>query len=136
MKTYTKFLNVILVFTTLIPLTLGVLCLFDPPGALEFFGLKSLNSDSKKILIVLGGFVLASTILPILAVLWLIKGNAEGFTLAYLVGFIGVIRGLLMLLDFNSNNISGATLAATPIVIGLVILLLTYFASRQHTQHV
>ena len=131
MKGFTKILTVILVFTTLIPLTVGMLCLFDPPGALEFFGLKSLSGDSKKVLIVLGGFVLATTVLPILSVVWLIKGKAEGFTLAYIVGFVTLARGLLMLLNFNSNKISDATLTATPIIIGLVILLLTFFAGKQ-----
>ena len=136
MKIFTKILCVILVFTTLIPLIVGMLCLCDPPGALEFFGLKSLTSESKKVLIVLGGFVLASAVLPIIAVIWLIKGKAEGITMAYIVGCIGVIRGLLMLLEFNINNSADATLSFTPIVIGVIILLFTFFAGRQHTQQI
>ena len=132
MKGPTKILNVILVFTTLIPLTVGMLCLFDPPGALEFFGLKSLNIESKKVLIVLGGFVLATAVLPIVAVVWLIKGKEEGYTMAYIVGVIGMARGILMLPVIDLHDISDATLALTPIVIGCIIVLLTFIAGRQH----
>ena len=136
MKIFTKILCVILVFTTLIPLIVGMLCLCDPPGALEFFGLKSLTSDSKKALIVLGGFVLASAVLPILAVIWLVKGKAEGITLAYIVGCIAIIRGLLMLLNFNINNTADYPVSFTPIVVGVIILLFTFFAGRQHAQQI
>lgn len=131
MKIYTKILCVILVFTTLIPLTIGMLCLLNPPGALEFFGLKSLTSDYKKVLIIMGGFILASAVLPVLAAVWLIQGKDHGLALAYTVGFISVVRGLLMLVNFNIHDIADATISFTPIVIGVLILLITYFADKQ-----
>jgi hypothetical protein len=132
MKSPTKILIAILAITSLIPLKVGILCLFDQSKALQFFGLESLSADLEKIFFVLGGFVLASIVMPILSILWLIKRKTEGFILAYIVGFVAFIRGILTLLNFNTHKIDDTRLTVTPLVIGFLILMLTFIASKQH----
>jgi len=132
MKSLTKILIAILAITNLIPLKVGILCLFDQSKALQFFGLESPSTDLSKIFLVLGGFVLASIVMPILSILWLIKRKAEGFILAYVVGFVAFMRGILTLLNFNIHKIDDTWLTVTPIVIGFLILMLTFIASKQH----
>jgi hypothetical protein len=136
MKSLTKILVVILAITSLIPLKVGILCLFDQSNALKFFGLELLSPDLEKILFVLGGFVLASIVMPILSIVWLIKGKTEGFTLAYIVGFIAFARGILTLINFDSYKIDGTRLTVTPIVIGFLISIVTLIASKQRVNKV
>ena len=131
MRSLTKILIAILLITSLIPVAVAVFCLFDHTKALEFFGLQIRSADLEKIFFVLAGFVLSTVVIPVLAVIWLIKGRPGGITLAYLAGFIALARGILTLIKFNSHNIHDTKLSATPIAIGLLILLLTFIASRQ-----
>ena len=90
----------ILAITSLIPLKIGILCLYDQETAVEFFALESLTNDLKKILFVLGGFILASIAMPILSIIFLIKRRAGGIILAYVVGFVAFIRGILTFFNF------------------------------------
>ncbi|MFT3911521.1 MAG: hypothetical protein QM737_19005 [Ferruginibacter sp.] len=131
MKILTKLLVAMLAITSLIPVKLGMLCLFDQQGAAEFFDVKSVSPGIEKIFFVLGGFVLATLVIPVLSIIWLIKRKNEGFVLAYLTGFISLARGMLMLINFNSNKIDGTRITVTPIIIGFVILLLTFVAGKQ-----
>ena len=135
MKTSTKILIGILIITTLIPVLVGVYCLFDQPQALQFFGLKEISPDLEKVFFVLGGFMLGSVVMPILAIVWLTKGKREGYVLAYMVGFIGFVRGILTLVNFNMYEIDEAKLFVTPLVIGLLIMALTFAASRNQVRN-
>ena len=131
MKSLTIILIAILAITSLIPLKIGILCLYDQATAVEFFALESLTNDLKKLLFVLGGFILASIAMPILSIIFLIKRRAGGIILAYVVGFVAFIRGILTFFNFNSHQIEGTRLTATPIVIGIIILMLTFMTSKQ-----
>lgn len=133
MKITTKILIGILMLTTLIPIMISKICLFDHDKAVEFFGLSSLTADLDKILFVLGGFILASCALPVLSIVRLMQRKNDGFTLAYLVGLIGILRGLLTIVNFSSESISGGRLTITPIVVGAVIVLFTFIAKKQGT---
>ena len=72
-------------------------------------------------------------VMPVLAIFWLIKGKREGFTLAYIVGLMAFGRGVLTLINFDRNQIDEARLSVTPIVVGFVILLVTFIAAKQRT---
>lgn len=134
MKIFTKILIIVLGLTTLIPIMIGKLCLFDHPKALEFFNAEMLTADLEKVFFVLGGFILASAVMPVLAIIWLIKRKPQGFVLAYVVGFIALGRSLITLFNFNSHRIENVKLTTTPLVIGCIILLFTYLANRQESK--
>jgi hypothetical protein len=131
MKGFTKILIAVLLITTLIPICIGILCLFDQPGALQFFSLDFLSPESEKLLFVLGGFMLATAVLPILAIVWLSKQKPGGFTLAYIVGFIAFGRGVMTMGNFYRQDVVDTKLIATPLAIGALVLIITLIASRQ-----
>ena len=132
MKSFTKVLIAILILTSLVPIMVGISCFFNKESVLELFGVAALTADLEKVFPVLGSFMLASVAMPILAIAWLIKRKDEGYVLAYLVGFVTFARGILIFLDFNSHQIEGTKLTLTPLVMGVLILLATFFASRQY----
>jgi fatty acid desaturase len=131
MKSLTKTLITILVITTLIPIFIASECLFDQARATEFFGLGTRTADIEKIFFVMGGFVLSTTVMPILSIVWLVRKKAEGFTLAYLTGLVALVRGMLTFISFRGHDIHHGALTVTPMVVGLVILLLTFAANKQ-----
>lgn len=131
MKIFTKILIALLALTTLIPFMVASMCLFNQTKALEFFDAEMLSADLEKVLFVLGGFILATAILPILAIVWLIKRKTDGYVLAYVAGFIALGRGLLTLFYFNTHGIDNTKLTMTPIVIGVILLLFSYLAAKQ-----
>ncbi len=130
MKPITKILIVVLSITALVPLKLAILCLFSQADALEFFNMEKTSPDIEKLLIILGGLVLAMLVLHVMTITWLLKRKTEGFALSYLSGGINLGRGLLMMFLFNANGISDTRLYAAPGVIGAVIILLTIFAKK------
>ena len=132
MKTDTKILIVILGITSLIPLAIGIFCLFYHAKALQFFSLEAYTNDLDKIFFILGGFVLATIVMPVLSIVWLINNKPEGYTLAFIVGFIALLRGILTLINFNSNAIDDLKLGITPIVVGLLIVMATFTASKKN----
>jgi len=134
MKSVTRILIAVLVITSLIPIKIGMLCFFDQSKALEFFGMELLSQDVEKIFFVLGGFMLASIALPVLSIVWLIRQKEEGYVLAYITGLVSFIRGALTLFNFSTHNLGETKLIATPMVIGFVIVMLTYVALNQHRE--
>jgi hypothetical protein len=134
MKPLTKVLVALLVLTTLIPFYIGILCLFNQPKAIEFFSLESQSRDIQKILFVLGGFMLATIVLPIIAIKYLVGHKSEGFVLSLVVGAIALLRGLLTAINFTSADIVDGRLSVTPIVIGVVIIAATLTARSQHSK--
>lgn len=108
-----------------------MLTLHDHANAVEFFGLQSLSPDMEKIFLVLGAFILASMVMPVLAIVWLIKGKSEGFVLSYIVGVIAFARGVLTLINFERHGIAGARLSVTPMIVGFIILMITFIAAKQ-----
>ncbi|HTE27166.1 hypothetical protein [Flavitalea sp.] len=135
MKIFTKILIGVLIVTTLIPIYIGILCLIDQSDALQFFSVKSLSADLEKLFFVLGGFMLASAVMPVLAIVWIIKRKTQGFTLAYIVGFIAFARGILTMINFNVHNIVDNKLTATPLAIGALILIITFIATRKEVKY-
>lgn len=129
MKIFTKILIVILALTSLVPLMVGISCLFNQANVLELFGIATLTPDLEKVFPVLGSFMLASVVMPILSIIWLIKRKKEGYTLAYLVGFIALIRGVLIFL----NDASNTKVMLTPIVMGSVLVLFTFLADKRYS---
>jgi hypothetical protein len=132
MKPFTKVLLGLLVLTSLIPFYIGILCLFNQPKAIEFFTLESQSRDIQKILFVLGGFMLATIVLPIIAIKYLVDNKSEGFTLSLVVGAIALLRGLLTAINFSGADIVDGRLSVTPIVIGVLIIVATLLARNQH----
>jgi hypothetical protein len=106
--------------------------LFNQPKAIEFFSLESQSRDIQKILFVLGGFMLATIALPIIAIKYLLDHKSEGFTLSLVVGAIAFLRGLLTAINFSGADIVDGRLSVTPIVIGVVIIVATQLARNQH----
>ena len=131
MKLFTKTLILFLGLTVLIPAKLGLLCLFGTTDALAFFSLQSLHPDAGKLLVVLGGFVLAMVVFQLLAIIWLIKAKAEGFVISTAIGIISIGRGLLMLALLPSHTTNDMRISISPIVIGAFILILTAVAIRK-----
>ena len=129
MKLTVKLLLAVLVITAIVPVTMGIFCLFRQAQALKFFNLAQLSTDVEKLLVVLGCFILATAIFQLLAIFWLIKGKVEGFSLSGIVGIVSIGRGIMLfILLQNSSNIG---LSALPMVFGGLILLLALLAIRQ-----
>jgi hypothetical protein len=129
MKFLTKIVIAVLIVTALVPLKMGLLCLFQPGQAAVFFNLAQLSADVEKLLAVLGCFILATAAFQVLAITWLIMGNSHGFSLSAVVGVISVGRGIMMcILLQNSSNLS---FSAFPLVFGTLILTLTLIAGKQ-----
>jgi hypothetical protein len=129
MKLITKILVAVLIITAIVPIKMGTLCLFQQAQALEFFNLLQLSSDVEKLLVVLGCFIMATVIFQILAIVWLVRGNTEGFSLSAVVGIISIGRGVMMcILLQNSTHIR---MSAIPMVFGSIILVLALIAARQ-----
>jgi len=128
---WTKLLIGVLGLTALIPIKLGLICLFSQTNALEFFVMQTLTPDSQKLLIVLGCFVLATVVIQVLALTWLFKGRTEGFSLSIFVGLINIGRGILMFFLLETQSSNDLRISVAPIVIGTIILILTIIASKK-----
>ena len=73
MKNLTRILIVILAVTTLVPVKIGLMCLFDHASALEFFKINAITPGMEKLFTVMGGFILATTAIPLYSIYLLIK---------------------------------------------------------------
>lgn len=136
MKTVTKILITILGLITLIPIKWGMFCWFNQSDTCVLFGFKTLNPDVEKLFVLLGGFVLGSfvlitAILQILAIVWIIKGKAEGFFISTLVGCISIGRGIVMFILLQSNATNDVRMSVLPIIVGSIIIALTMVASKK-----
>ena len=131
MKPVTKILIGVLGLITLMPIRLGIQSWFGQSSLSEFFEFTTQTPDLNKLFIVAGGFVLTLAIFQILAIVWIVKGKAEGFFMAALVGYASIIRGIIMifLLGIKSNN--NIVISVIPIVIGLLIAVLANLAGEK-----
>lgn len=132
MRTITRILILILVFTALVPIKLGVQCLFSPSDALAFFNIP-LNDPgliTEKLLIVLGGYVLAMVTVQILAIVWLIQKKPAGFTLSFLLGILSIGRGLIIMGLFGLGDSLEMRISLSPIVFGILIMVFSLVARK------
>lgn len=131
MKPVTKILIGVLGFITLIPVRLGIQSWFGQSSLSEFFGFTTDTPDLKKLFVVAGGFVLTLAIFQILAIVWMVKGKAEGFFMAAIVGYTSIFRGIIMLLLLGVETTNNIVISVVPIVIGLLIAVLANVASEK-----
>lgn len=131
MKTATKILIGVLSLITLIPVRLGIQSWFGQSSLSEFFGFTTRNPDLEKLFIVAGGFVLTLAVFQILAIIWLIKGKAEGFFMAAIVGYTSIARGIIMISLLGAKTTNNIVISVIPIVIGLIIAVLANVAGEK-----
>lgn len=131
MKPVTKILIGVLGFITLIPIRLGIQSWFGQSSLSGFFGFKTQSPDLDKLFVVTGGFVLTLALFQILAIVWVVKGKAEGFFMAALVGYTSVIRGVIMFFLLDEKTPNNVIISFMPIVIGILIVILTGVASEK-----
>ncbi|MEP7196057.1 MAG: hypothetical protein ABI851_06015 [Saprospiraceae bacterium] len=130
MKNKILHLNALLKFSAFIPIKLAWLCLFNQKGGIEFFNLSALTPDLEKLFIVLGGFISAILVIQILCIIWIYQRKIEAYTLSLFIGSITIGRGLMMLVFFHIHHISEIIIILTPILIGMLILVLTLIARK------
>jgi len=128
MKTITKVLIGVLGITSLVPIKLGWICLFNHSGAAEFFAITTLTPDVERLFTVLGCFVLATVVVQLLALVWIVRQYAYGFSLAMIVGIISMGRGACMLFLFGMQDSNSTRISTAPLVIGAFILILSVIA--------
>ena len=131
MKPVTKILIGILVLITLVPLRLGLSSWFDQSAMCEFFGFEGNTPDLDKLFVITGGFVLMLAIFQILAIFWIIKGKAEGFFMAALVGYTSILRGVITLALLGIESNIYIVISVIPIVVGLLIAILANWAREK-----
>lgn len=131
MKPVTKILIGVLGLITLIPIRLGIQSWFGQSSLSDFFGFTTQSPDLEKLFVVAGGFVLTLAVFQILAIVWIIKGKAEGFFMAAIVGYTSVIRGVIMFALLGIESTNNIVISIIPIVIGMLIAILANLASEK-----
>ena len=131
MKPVTKILIGIVGLVTLIPIRLGLSSWFDQSAMCEFFGFERNTPDLDKLFVITGGFVLMLAIFQILAIFWIIKGKAEGFFMAALVGYTSILRGVITLALLGIESNIYIVISVIPIVVGLLIAILANWAREK-----
>jgi hypothetical protein len=131
MKPVTKILIGVLGLITLIPIRLGIQSWFGQSSLSEFFGFTTQSPDLDKLFVITGGFVLILAVFQILAIVWIVKGKAEGFFMAALIGYASIVRGIIMFALLGTETNNNFVISVIPIVIGLLIAILANLAGEK-----
>lgn len=120
-----KILIALLALSGLMPLFIGILCLFANDKALEFLKMTR-TPDVYQLSFIFGLCALGFVVIYSQAIAWVIKDKREGYTLSKLIGAVSTASGILMLTMINRPDFGGPDL-----VKGILILAVAYWAERK-----
>ena len=132
MKTVTKILITVQIFSGLMPLAACVFAAINQKKIMEMFHISTSTSpDLEKIIVILGAAMISGALFSFLAAGWIWKGKPEGYVLSLWVSVMLISASIYMLVFFSIHNINDPLFFVIDLIKGFLILALTIVAKRK-----
>jgi hypothetical protein len=130
MKLTNKILIAVLLLSSLMPLSAGIMAFVDGNKFLEMFKVTPVDGMAP-LLIIISVCFLSFFILQLAAAILLIRKHPGGRSLAIIGGWCIALSGLGLLIGFSKINFDGAQFGIIDTVKGGLILVLAYLSKEK-----